>query len=74
MKNTYIQSNKFKNKKFSKGEEVNNKDLEIVTSRTKTVYMQDKSYENYLSEEYSSVIFVADDLDFDSYEGVRNEN
>lgn len=58
MKNTYIQSNKFKNYKFSEGEELTEKDLEAIASRSRRIYVKDKGYEDYLSEEFSSRIFV----------------
>ena len=56
--NTYIQSNKFKNYKFSEGEELTEMDLECIASRSKRSYQQDPGLESYLSEEYSSVIYV----------------
>lgn len=68
MKNTYIQENKFKNYKFSEGEEMTDMDLEAVASRTRRVYMTDPAYENFLSEEYSSTIFTKFDDDKDLFD------
>ena len=62
MKNTYIQDRNFKNYEFSKGEEMTAKDLECVASRTKRTYQTDASYEAYLSEDYSSTIFMKDGM------------
>ena len=58
MKNTYIQDKNFKDLQFSKGEDLTEQDLNIIASRTKRVYQTDAAYESYLSEDFSSRIFV----------------
>ena len=58
MKNTYIQEKKYKDYKFSEGEDLTEMDLEVIASRSRKTYQTDKAYENYLSENYSSTIFV----------------
>ena len=65
MNNTYVQEKKFKNYKFSKGESLTEKDLEVIASRSRKTYQQDASYEAYLSEEYSSVIYQTNSNEYD---------
>ena len=57
--NTYKQDKKFKNYKFSKGEDLTEQDLEAIASRSRTYYVEDANYEDYMSEEFSSFIAVA---------------
>ena len=69
--NTYIQDKNFKNLSFSKGENMTEKDLEIVASRSKRTYVKDDSYESFLkTEEFSSHIYVS----FDDTELFDEEN
>ena len=68
MKNTYIQENKFKNYEFSKGEELTDLDLECIASRSRKTYQTDASYEAYMSEDYSSTIFVKFDDDTELFD------
>ena len=56
--NTYKQDKNFKDLTFSKGELLTQQDLDIIESRSSTFYMQDEEYERWLSEEFSSTIFV----------------
>ena len=67
-KNTYTQENEFKNYEFSKGEELTDADLEVIASRSRKTYQEDKGYEDYMSEEYTSYIPQAEltrnELDF----------
>ena len=56
--NTYKQDKNFKDLTFSKGELLTQQDLDIIESRSTTFYMQDEEYERWLSEEFSSTIFV----------------
>lgn len=58
MKNTYIQEKKFKNYKFSEGEELTDADLEVIASRSRRTYQTDAAYERFLEEE-STYIPVA---------------
>ena len=57
MKNTYTQDKNFKNKVFSKGEDLTDADIEIIKSRTKRSYVKDTNYESYYSIDFSSVIY-----------------
>lgn len=62
MKNTYIQEKKYKDYEFSKGEDLTDKDIEVIKSRTRRTYQTDASYESWLQEDYSSTIFMKDGM------------
>lgn len=71
MKNTYKQDKNFKNKKFSKGEDLTELDLAIIENRTTTFNVFDTEYENgYWGAEYEEYTTVPEFNQYDlQYDG-----
>ncbi len=70
MKNTYRTTTRYnKNgevtfqEQFSKGESLTEADLDLIARRSKRTYETDAAYESYLSEDYTSMIYVDNNID-----------